>query len=88
MNNEFDVIVVGSGITGGWAAKEFCEKGFKTLVVERGRNVKHRGPEYKDFEAPWELQNRGMPAEELAENGHYTTLRQKGHLYRTDALQF
>ncbi|MFZ8144512.1 GMC oxidoreductase [Alteromonas macleodii] len=88
MNNEFDVIVVGSGITGGWAAKEFCEKGFKTLVVERGRNVEHRGSEYKDFEAPWELQNRGMPAEELAENGHYTTLRQKGHLYRTDALQF
>ncbi len=38
----FDVLVVGSGITGGWAAKEFCERGFKTLMIERGRVVKHR----------------------------------------------
>ncbi len=37
----FDAIVVGSGISGGWAAKEFTEKGFKTLVLERGRDVKH-----------------------------------------------
>ena len=39
---EFDVLVIGSGMTGGWAAKEFCERGFKTLMVERGRIVKHR----------------------------------------------
>ena len=37
MNNNYDAIVVGSGISGGWAAKEFCEKGLKTLVIERGR---------------------------------------------------
>ncbi|MFC5411821.1 GMC oxidoreductase [Larkinella bovis] len=37
----FDAIVVGSGISGGWAAKELCEKGLKTLVLERGRNVRH-----------------------------------------------
>ena len=36
---EYDVIVVGSGITGGWAAKEFCEKGYKTLVIERGTMI-------------------------------------------------
>ncbi|QGX63104.1 GMC oxidoreductase [Alteromonas mediterranea] len=88
MNNDYDVIIVGSGITGGWAAKEFCERGFNTLVIERGRNVDHRGPEYKDFQAPWDLQNRGMPEETLAENGHYATLRKKGHLYKTDALHF
>jgi choline dehydrogenase-like flavoprotein len=88
MNNDYDVIIVGSGITGGWAAKEFCERGFNTLVIERGRNVDHRGPEYKDFQAPWDLQNRGMPDETLAENGHYATLRKKSHLYKTDALHF
>ncbi len=37
----YDAIVVGSGISGGWAAKELCEKGLKTLVLERGRNVRH-----------------------------------------------
>ena len=46
MADEFDVIVVGSGITGGGAAKEFCEKGFKTLVLERGRHLDHPDPEY------------------------------------------
>ena len=39
MSETFDVIVVGSGMTGGWAAKEFCERGFKTLVLERGRHA-------------------------------------------------
>jgi choline dehydrogenase-like flavoprotein len=54
-DNSFDAIVVGSGITGGWAAKELCEKGLKTLLVERGRNVVH----IKDYEtaslSPWEF---------------------------------
>src|SRR6201993_347083 len=39
--NSYDAIVIGSGISGGWAAKELCEKGLKTLVLERGRDVKH-----------------------------------------------
>ena len=39
--NTYDAIVVGSGISGGWAAKELREKGLKTLVLERGRDVKH-----------------------------------------------
>jgi choline dehydrogenase-like flavoprotein len=51
----FDAIVVGSGITGGWAAKELTEAGLRTLVLERGRNVEH----IKDYPmamlAPWEL---------------------------------
>ncbi len=57
--NTFDVIVVGSGMTGGWAAKEFTEKGLSTLVLERGRDVKH----IKDYPtanmAPWEFKYRG-----------------------------
>ncbi len=57
--NTFDAIVIGSGMTGGWAAKELCEKGLKTLVLERGRNVEH----IKDYTtatiAPWELPHRG-----------------------------
>ncbi len=42
---EYDAIVVGSGISGGFAAKELCEKGLKTIVLERGRNVVH-GEDY------------------------------------------
>ena len=41
MENEFDAIVVGTGISGGWAAKELCESGLKTLVLERGRMFRH-----------------------------------------------
>jgi choline dehydrogenase-like flavoprotein len=39
--NTYDAIVVGSGISGGWAAKELCEKGLKTIMLERGRNIEH-----------------------------------------------
>ncbi|MES1218493.1 MAG: NAD(P)-binding protein, partial [Bacteroidota bacterium] len=56
--NSFDAIVIGSGMTGGWAAKELCEKGLKTLVLERGRNIEH----IKDYPtatlSPWELEHR------------------------------
>jgi choline dehydrogenase-like flavoprotein len=67
--NSFDAIVVGSGISGGWAAKELCEKGLKTLVLERGRNVVH----IKDYPTmnlnPWELPHRGaMSRQQLKEN--------------------
>ncbi|TFI57317.1 GMC family oxidoreductase [Sphingomonas parva] len=65
----FDAIVVGSGMSGGWAAKELTEKGLKVLVIERGRHVEH-GADYTDSLSPWELQNFGMvPEEEAAE--HY-----------------
>jgi choline dehydrogenase-like flavoprotein len=52
----FDAIVVGSGISGGWAAKELCEKGLKTLVLERGRDVKHGDYPTANLEK-WELPN-------------------------------
>jgi choline dehydrogenase-like flavoprotein len=66
---DFDAIVVGSGISGGWVAKELCERGVKTLLLERGRNVEHR-TDYQDFSPPWEVPDRGMvPEEEKAQ--HY-----------------
>ncbi len=57
----YDAIVVGTGISGGWAAKELCENGLKTLVLERGRMVKH----IEDYETanmdPWDFPNAGQP---------------------------
>src|SRR6478735_8990959 len=56
--NTFDAIVIGSGMSGGWAAKELCDHGLKTLVLERGRDVKH----IKDYPTttmdPWEFKHR------------------------------
>ena len=63
----YDAIVIGSGISGGWAAKELCEKGLKTLVLERGRMVKHGDYPTANME-DWELPNRNrMTPEELKE---------------------
>lgn len=67
--NTFDVIVIGSGISGGWAAKDLCEKGLKTLVLERGRDVKH----LKDYPTatnnPWDFPHRGrLTLKESSEN--------------------
>ncbi len=62
----FDAIVIGSGMSGGIAAKELCERGLKTLVIERGRKLEH-GADYTDSLQPWELPNGGgIPEEELA----------------------
>jgi choline dehydrogenase-like flavoprotein len=58
--NTFDTIVIGSGMSGGWAAKEFCEKGLKTLVVERGRDVKHVTDYPTAMKNPWEFDHRGQ----------------------------
>ncbi|HVB04491.1 MAG TPA: GMC family oxidoreductase [Chitinophagaceae bacterium] len=56
--NSFDAIVIGSGITGGWAAKELCEKGLKTLVLERGRNVEHIKDYPTAMTPPWGFRHR------------------------------
>ena len=55
---EYDAIVVGSGISGGWAAKELTEKGLRTLVLERGRNVEHQKDYVTEHVPPWEMPNR------------------------------
>ena len=59
-NQVFDAIVIGSGITGGWAAKEFCERGFKTLMIERGRIVEHRKDYIGEGKPTWEQPTRAV----------------------------
>lgn len=63
----YDAIVVGTGISGGWAAKELCENGLKTLVLERGRMVRH----IEDYPTanldPWDMPNGGAPTRETKE---------------------
>lgn len=65
MENQFDAIVIGSGISGGWAAKELCEQGLKTLVLERGRDVRH----IKDYPTmtmdPWDFAHGGRMTKEF-----------------------
>jgi len=71
--NSFDAIVIGSGISGGWAAKELCEKGLKTLVLERGRNIEH----IKDYPTatlgPWEFKHRGQMTKQFLEENPLIT---------------
>jgi choline dehydrogenase-like flavoprotein len=56
---DFDAIVVGSGISGGWAAKELTEKGLRVIMLERGRNVEHVKDYVNATKAPWEYPHRG-----------------------------
>lgn len=64
-NAQFDAIVVGSGITGGWAAKELTEAGLKVLMIERGRKIEHQVDYETETKAPWELPFRGIGDAEL-----------------------
>ncbi|MER0439111.1 GMC family oxidoreductase [Emticicia sp. W12TSBA100-4] len=61
----FDSIVIGSGISGGWAAKELTGKGLRTLVLERGREVKHVTDYPTTMKQPWEFEHRGQLTKEL-----------------------
>ena len=57
--SQFDAIVVGSGISGGWAAKELTEKGLKVLLLERGRNIEHIKDYVSALKGPWTVPHRG-----------------------------
>lgn len=57
--NTYDAIVIGSGISGGWAAKELTEKGLKVLMLERGRNIEHIKDYVNTNKDPWEFPHRG-----------------------------
>jgi choline dehydrogenase-like flavoprotein len=67
-NNIYDAIVIGSGISGGWAAKELCEKGLKTLVLERGRDVVHLKDYPTATKNPWDFDHAGKKTIALTKN--------------------
>ena len=83
--SDFDAIVIGSGISGGWAAKELCEKGLKTLVLERGRNIEHIADYPTAFTEPWEFKHRNyLPRKVREEN----PLISKAAGYNEDTAHF
>ncbi|MCC9138944.1 GMC oxidoreductase [Pontibacter silvestris] len=69
--NTYDAIVIGSGISGGWAAKELTEKGLKVLMLDRGKNVEHVKDYTNAMKHPWEFTHRG----------HLTEAQRKSHPY-------
>ncbi len=62
---QFDAIVIGSGVTGGWAAKELTEKGLKVLMLDRGRMVEHIQDYVGEHKKPWEIPYRNKPLRDL-----------------------
>ncbi|MES2797835.1 MAG: GMC family oxidoreductase, partial [Bacteroidota bacterium] len=59
-SRSYDAIVIGSGISGGWAAKELTGKGLRTLVLERGRDVKHIVDYPTTMNMPWDFEHRNQ----------------------------
>lgn len=64
-DNQFDAIVIGSGISGGWAAKELTEKGLKVIMLERGRNIKHKEDYVNANKESWEFPHRGGRTQQM-----------------------
>ena len=90
MENTFDAIVVGTGISGGWAAKELCEKGLKTLVLERGPMVKHVEDYPTMNNDPWDYKAGDVITQEARKNQGkqsrtgYTTTESNKHFFVDD----
>ncbi|HEU4902285.1 MAG TPA: GMC family oxidoreductase [Flavisolibacter sp.] len=87
--NTYDAIIVGSGISGGWAAKELCEKGLKVLLLDRGRNVTH-GEYPTATKAPWEFPHRLNLSEadkkqNFIQSRHYSFREDNKHFYINDS---
>lgn len=66
--NHYDAIVVGSGISGGWAAKELTEKGLKVLLLERGRPLEHIKDYTNAFKEAWDYPHRDKPTEQMKQD--------------------
>jgi len=71
----YDAIVVGSGISGGWAAKELCELGLKTLVLERGRPIEHGKDYITEHMPPWQTPFRGLEDRKRMLEDHYIQMQ-------------
>ncbi|HLT42368.1 MAG TPA: GMC family oxidoreductase [Sphingobacteriaceae bacterium] len=67
-DNVYDAIVIGSGISGGWAAKELTQKGLKTIMLERGRNVEHVKDYTSATKDPWDFPHRGGRTQQMIED--------------------
>src|SRR3984885_7616990 len=81
-DNVFDAIVIGSGISGGWAAKELSEKGLKVIMLERGMDIKHI-TDYKTTNLdPWEFPHRGNRTQKMIKD--YPVLRRDYPLNETN----
>ena len=86
----YDAIVVGSGISGGWAAKELTEKGLKVVMLERGRDIKHITGYETALKAPWELEHRGRVTTQAKEEywagirTGYTANEEHRYLFEND----
>jgi len=83
--NSFDAIVIGSGISGGWAAKELCDKGLKTLVLERGRKVDHIVDYPTATMDPWDFAHRGSIS---LKNSNENPIASRCYAYKEDAQHF
>ncbi len=67
-NNHYDAIVVGSGISGGWAAKELTEKGLKVLMLDRGQNIKHIEDYKNAHKEAWDYPHRDLATQEMKDD--------------------
>lgn len=85
-NEEYDALVIGSGISGGWAAKELCERGLKTLMIERGRIVEHQKDYAGEGKGPWEFANR-MKVDNLLVEEQYK-IQKKCYAFHDATKQF
>jgi choline dehydrogenase-like flavoprotein len=85
MSTEFDAIVVGSGITGGWAAKELTERGLKVLMIERGPMIEHIAGYTTEWRAPWQMPFRGVGDTALYERDYYVQMKNRDFTEFTQA---